>query len=231
MLSKLTRVRGWIVVVILAAVILMGVSAAVAKGAPDSGLEVQTGLLVYAQGKTGQCFSSSFLTQLARVTQINVKREFETVSLEDEAVFEYPFIVMSGTGGFELSVAELKNLKLYLQQGGMLLGSAACSDTAWAASFESLIEQAFGQNKLQPIPMDHPVFHMVYDIQQIRARKSSGDVFLYSLEIAGRLAMVYSPVGLNDTDSAGNGCCCCGGNELRNARQINTNILAYALTH
>ncbi|MCA9307730.1 MAG: hypothetical protein KDA16_14465 [Phycisphaerales bacterium] len=26
------------------------------------------------------------------------------------------------------------------------------------------------------------------------------------------------------------GCCCCGGNEIRNARYINANILAYALT-
>ena len=35
---------------------------------------------------------------------------------------------------------------------------------------------------------------------------------------------------LNDTPHS-TGCCCCGGNELENAIDINVNILAYALTH
>jgi len=48
--------------------------------------------------------------------------------------------------------------------------------------------------------------------------------------IAGRLGVVYSPDGLNDTGHT-EGCCCCGGNELRNAIEINVNVLAYALTY
>jgi hypothetical protein len=50
------------------------------------------------------------------------------------------------------------------------------------------------------------------------------------IRIGGRLGVVYSQDGLNDTGHT-EGCCCCGGNELTNAVQINVNLLAYALTY
>ena len=43
--------------------------------------------------------------------------------------------------------------------------------------------------------------------------------------------MVFTSDGLNDTGNAGANCCCCGANEIRNAKQVNVNLLAYALTH
>ena len=48
--------------------------------------------------------------------------------------------------------------------------------------------------------------------------------------INGRLALVHSPEGLNDAHSA-KGCCCCGGAEISEARQVNVNAVAYALLH
>ena len=43
-----------------------------------------------------------------------------------------------------------------------------------------------------------------------------------------RLGVLYSQDGLNDTSNT-QGCCCCGGNEITNAEQINVNILIYSL--
>jgi len=40
--------------------------------------------------------------------------------------------------------------------------------------------------------------------------------------------LIYSPDGLNDTGTM-HGCCCCGGNEIKNSQKVNANILAYAL--
>ena len=53
---------------------------------------------------------------------------------------------------------------------------------------------------------------------------------LEGITINGRLGVLYSQDGLNDTAHA-TGCCCCGGNEILNAVQINVNILAYALLY
>ena len=46
----------------------------------------------------------------------------------------------------------------------------------------------------------------------------------------GKLVVVYSSDGLNDTSHT-EGCCCCGGNEIQNSMEINANTLAYALLH
>ena len=48
------------------------------------------------------------------------------------------------------------------------------------------------------------------------------------VSLDGRLGVLYSQDGLNDTSHT-QGCCCCGGNELTNSEKITVNVLAYAL--
>jgi hypothetical protein len=77
--------------------------------------------------------------------------------------------------------------------------------------------------------MDHPIFNTVYEIARLSARHGKPRP-LEGIRLGGRLGIVYSQDGLNDTGHT-RGCCCCGGNELTNAIQINVNILAYALLY
>jgi hypothetical protein len=77
--------------------------------------------------------------------------------------------------------------------------------------------------------MTHPMFHTVYEIKELKAAHGTPRP-LSGISIGGRMGIVYSQDGLNDTEHT-TGCCCCGGNELRNAIDINVNILAYALTY
>ena len=77
--------------------------------------------------------------------------------------------------------------------------------------------------------MDHPIFHTVFDITSIQLKKGTA-TYLEGLVIDGKIVLVYSQEGLNDTPNV-KGCCCCGGNEVRNSKEINVNIFTYALTH
>ncbi|MEJ2170281.1 MAG: hypothetical protein P8X90_32675, partial [Desulfobacterales bacterium] len=54
------------------------------------------------------------------------------------------------------------------------------------------------------------------------------DAHLEGLSMGGKLVLVYSPDGLNDTSTM-HGCCCCGGNEILNSRDVNVNVITYAL--
>jgi hypothetical protein len=78
--------------------------------------------------------------------------------------------------------------------------------------------------------MEHPVFHTVYDINELQSSHGGQIHPLEGISIGGRLGVLYSQDGLNDTEHT-HGCCCCGGDEIVNAISINVNILAYALTH
>ena len=81
---------------------------------------------------------------------------------------------------------------------------------------------------LQGIPMGHEIFHTVYDIKKLKTTHQATEAKLEGLSLGGKIVLVYSPDGLNDTSTM-HGCCCCGGNEIGNAQQVNANILAYAL--
>jgi hypothetical protein len=77
--------------------------------------------------------------------------------------------------------------------------------------------------------MDHPVFHTIYDIATLKAKHGDPKP-LEGVSLGGRLGVIYSQDGLNDTQHS-QGCCCCGGNEITNCVDINVNILAYALMY
>ena len=191
---------------------------------------VQCANLIYGQGKSSVCFADEFLAQIQKDTTIRTNRRFCPVKLEDRELFEYPFAVMTGEGSFAFTSAQRDNLKNYLSRGGFLVASAGCSSSEWDASFRAEIKTIFPGLPLQRLPMTHAVFHTVYDITSLRT-KHAGDAYLEGLEMDGKIVLIYSHEGLNDTENAGAGCCCCGGNEILNARQVNVNLLAYALTH
>jgi len=77
--------------------------------------------------------------------------------------------------------------------------------------------------------MDHPIFHTVYDITTLTGLHGPPRP-LEGVTVGGRIGVIYSIDGLNDTSHT-QGCCCCGGNEITNSGQVNVNILAYALLY
>lgn len=196
----------------------------------DARLElVQCANLIYAGSKTSQCFSDKFLRELGEITNIDADKQFTPVKLGSKELFNYPFAIMTGEGAFSLFEEERTNLKSYLERGGFLLASAGCSSPEWDRSFRREFNQIFPGQELTKIQMDHALFKMVYDIKRINL-KNGGTTLLEGLEVGGRIALIYSSEGLNDVANV-QGCCCCGGNEIRNSKEINTNIIAYALTH
>ncbi len=199
-------------------------------GAEAVDSEIVVARLTYDDGKSAVCFADQFLTTYARETEQNVRRGYVQVALDSDDLFEYPFVVFSGQEAFELSDKEKKNLKRYIERGGFVLASAGCSNNAWARSFEAVFTELFGEDQLVGLDPKHALFHTVYDIDHIDVRRPGGRTPIQAMTTDGRVRVLYSPLGLNDTGNAGADCCCCGGSEIKNARLINVNALGYALT-
>lgn len=191
---------------------------------------VECGNLIYAGTQTSKCFSDEFLTTVQQKTSIATERRFKAVKLSGDELFKIPFVIMTGEGDFNLPSRERENLKKYLENGGFLLASASCSSQPWSLAFEREIKRIFGKDALRDIPMDHEIFRTIFTIKELKLAKSAGYSKLRGLTLNGKIVAVYSADGLNDTNHA-QGCCCCGGNEIQNAMEINANILAYALLH
>jgi hypothetical protein len=195
----------------------------------ESGSVVQVANLIYARVKSSVCFSDHFLRAAEQHTRISTSRRFHPVKLASRDVFKHPFLIMTGEGAYTLPEEERKNLADYLKAGGFLLASAGCSSQDWDRAFRREIAQVLPDHPLKPLDFSHPVFHTVKDIGAFEMKHGNSKP-LEGIEIEGRLAVIYSSDGLNDTAHV-SGCCCCGGNEIRNAIDVNVNILAYVLTH
>lgn len=204
--------------------------AALADAAPQRETVVRCANLVYNVSKTSKCFSDKFLATVERETNVQTSRRFEPVRLTKEKLFDFPFAVMTGEGPFTLPESERLTLRDYLERGGFLLASAGCSSKDWDRSFRSEIRKVFPDRKLQKVSMSHKIFSTVFDIKALKL-KGSGKAALEALVIDGKIVLIYSPDGLNDTSNAEKGCCCCGGNEIKNSQEVNVNVLIYSLTH
>lgn len=190
---------------------------------------VQVANLIYAGTKTSKCFSDHFLLKAEKDSTISTSRRFHAVKLSSEEIFGFPLLIMTGEGRFTLTGEERANVKAYLENGGFLLASAGCSSPEWDRSFRAEVATLLPDQAMSALAMDHALFHTVYDIERLNAKRGTPRP-LEGIHLEGRLALVYSQDGLNDTANA-QGCCCCGGNEITNSEQVNVNILAYALMY
>lgn len=188
---------------------------------------VQVANLIYAGVKSSHCFSDHFLIEAEKDSAISTSRRFHAVKLSSEEIYNFPLVIMTGEGTFSLTDAERENLRQYVERGGFLLASAGCSSQEWDRSMRAEMVQVFPEYPLEPLGMDHPVFNTVYTINSLQARHGEPKP-LEGITIDGRVGVIYSQDGLNDTAHT-QGCCCCGGNEITNCVQVNVNILAYAL--
>lgn len=195
----------------------------------EAGSVVQVANLIYAGTKTSECFADHFLRRAEKDSAISTSRRLHSVKLASDEIFNFPLLVMTGEGEFELLAEERENLRQFIERGGFLLASAGCSSDEWDRSFRREMAKTFVDRELKPLSKDHLVFHTAYDVKQLEAKHGMPKP-LAGLHFGTRLGVLYSQDGLNDTSNT-QGCCCCGGNEITNAEEINVNILVYSLLH
>src|SRR5205809_2755277 len=179
----------------------------------EEGSKVKCANLVYAVNKSSVCFSDRFLRRLELETNMRCDPQFVRMRLDSNDLFQYPFAVMTGEGGFTLTPKERIQLKYYVTNGGFLLASAGCSDPAWTRSFRQEITRIFPNEKLKPIPLTHPIYRTVYTISSVKTTHAGTNSELEGLSCNGKIVVLFSRDGLNDTAHAKN-CCCCGGDEV-----------------
>jgi hypothetical protein len=217
---------------LIAAVVLRAGVGAAEDSAPAAAVDlniINCGNLVYAANQTSVCFADEFLKKVAAETRIEIRPSFVRVPLDSPELFNFPFCVFSGEDSFSLTPAQRDNLRTYLLGGGFILASPGCSDEKWDKAFRTEIKLAFPGQDLQKLPMDHSIFHIVRNITALRD-KSGKSAQIEGLTLNDRVVLVYSHEGLNDVGNA-EGCCCCGGNEIRESQDVNVNVLTYALLY
>ncbi len=211
------------------AYLLTIISVLVACSAVHAG-KVQCAMLIYGGVHTSRCFSDEFLSVAQRETSIATERRFKTVKLSSDELFDFPFVIMTGEKDFRFTSKERENLRRYLEDGGFLLASAGCSSETFRDAFLREMKAVFPDQEFVDLPKDSPIFRTVYTIDKLKLKSPTEEPKLTSMEIGGKTVVIFSPHGLNNTANT-EGCCCCGGNEVKNSLEVNVNVLAYALLY
>lgn len=89
----------------------------------------------------------------------NIKNKAETVSPSSNAIFQYPFVHMTGHGNVYFSDEEAKNLRAYLLGGGFL----HIDDNYGMNKFiRTELKKVFPEKDLQELPASHPIFSSAF---------------------------------------------------------------------
>ena len=179
------------------------------------------------------------LNQFHATTGTPVSFELRNVQLSDSAIFEMPFLYLTGTTDFVLTGAERANLRRFLMNGGVLFAEAAEGRKSFDLSFRQEMAQVLPGRELRAIPQNHALFSEPQDVRTMKPRNAlavqRGNQTaiapeIYGIELNGTLNVIYSPYDL----SAGWERAIAPyalGYEPRDATALGVNVLFYVLAH
>lgn len=107
-----------------------------------------------------------FMGAVHRLTGVRVYPNPNVIEIMDPNLFKFPYVYAVEVGGMYLSDEEAARLREYLLRGGFLH-----VDDFWGgfqkANFEEQIRKVFPDRPMQPLPLTHPVFHTIYDLDTV----------------------------------------------------------------
>ncbi|HET7456247.1 MAG TPA: DUF4159 domain-containing protein [Gemmatimonadaceae bacterium] len=134
----------------------------------------------------------NLLTAIAERTTLAVDRNEARVTLMDDRVWDYPFLHVTGHGNIHFSDEEVVRLREYLTRGGFL---HVDDNYGLDESFRREIARVFPDRPLVDVPLNHPIYHLVYDFPQGLPKIHEHDgkpARGFGIFIGDRLAVYYS---------------------------------------
>jgi hypothetical protein len=98
-----------------------------------------------------------------RLSRIDTRSVEQVTSLDDDDVFNYPWIYAVQVGEWGMTQKEGAKLREYLQRGGFFMADDFHGNEEWA-EFEKRIRFALPDRPILEMPDNDPYFHTVFDI-------------------------------------------------------------------
>jgi len=134
------------------------------QGARDARMTI--GRLQYEGGGDWYANPSSLpnlLDAIRERTNLPVAERERVTQLGSPSLWDVPYLYMTGHGNVLFSVEEVMNLRHFLENGGFL---HADDNYGMDESFRREIARVFPDQPLVEVPLEHPIYHIVYDLPQ-----------------------------------------------------------------
>jgi len=107
-----------------------------------------------------------FMHVLTRLVDIDASPASNAIQLDDPNIRRFPFLYILEVGGMRMTPAEVEGLRDYLLAGGFLVVDDFWGTWEWA-NFEREIRRVFPDRPIVEVPLSHPIFNLVYTIDEI----------------------------------------------------------------
>lgn len=107
----------------------------------------------------------NFSYRLQELTSMEVHPDGKILELTDPELFNYPFIYIIEPGDIWLSDEEVVALRKYLLNGGFLMVDDFWGFREWDG-FMAEFRRVFPNREVKELPIEHPIFHCVFDLQE-----------------------------------------------------------------
>lgn len=178
------------------------------------------------------------LYEIDQTTSVQCENRSVFLRPEDPALFEHPFCVLIGTGGFARpSEAGLEQIARYLSYGGFLLvdDSTAAERGPFDASVRDLVDRLFPTRPLGPLAADHSVFRSFFLLRRPLGRVDRFD-HLEGVSSDNLTPLVYMRNDLSGaldraaSGASANPCVPGGEGQRQEAIKLGINLVLYSLT-
>ena len=103
--------------------------------------------------------------RLKQLTSLEVDEKGKVLKLTDPRLAEYPFIYLCEPGHMMLGEDEVNSLRKYLLGGGFLMVDDLWGENEWHQLLIQ-IKRVFPQRKVRELPLEHKIFHCVFDLKE-----------------------------------------------------------------
>jgi len=167
--------------------------------------------------------------------QLSVQYGCEAVNL---SVFhgnpsKMPVLFISGTRTLRLNDSQLASLHDFVMKGGMIIFDSVAGSPYFYDSVKNIMDKIFPESVFRVVPLDHPIYHMVYDVEEVKysSQVVSQRPFLEGIYMGARIGILLSKYGLG-----------CGWDDhevpllkqamfydVKSANKLGVNMMAYAI--
>lgn len=102
--------------------------------------------------------------RLQQLTSLQVNPNGAIVDIDPEQFRHFPFLYMIEVGDIDITDDEAKTMREYMLNGGFIMVDDFWGTREWD-NFEVALKQIFPDRKLEEIPLEHEIFHMVFPIK------------------------------------------------------------------
>ena len=106
-----------------------------------------------------------FTQGVRRLTRIQARSVEEIIDVDSDEMFNWPWLYAVEVGHWQLSDAQAKRLREYLDRGGFLMVDDFHGSREWEIFADSL-RKVFPDRTIIDLPDGEPIFHVLYDLDK-----------------------------------------------------------------